>query len=75
MCDTPATSFLTVTSSRCAESITIFCSTGPRHSLRILLKTAKDFPGSPVVKICLAMQGIRVQFLVGELRLHMPQSN
>ena len=49
--------FIIVASSRLAESITIVCSTGPRHSLRILLKTAKDFPDSPVVKICLSVQG------------------
>ena len=32
-----------------------------------------DFPSGPVSQ--LAMQGTQVQFLVGELRAHMPRSN
>ena len=38
----------------------------------------KSFPGTflvvQVVRLCLAMQGTRVQSLVGELRCHMLQS-
>ena len=33
------------------------------------------FPGGSVVKICLAMQRTKVQFLVGERRSHVPWSN
>ena len=33
----------------------------------------EDFPSGPVSH--LAMQGTQVQFLVGELRSHMPRSN
>ena len=32
----------------------------------------KDFPGGPVVKICLSMQEVQVQSLVRELRSHVP---
>ena len=32
----------------------------------------RDFPGDPVVKSVLLMQGAWVQFLVEELRSHMP---
>ena len=32
----------------------------------------RDFPGSPVIKTALPLQGTRVQSLVGELRSHMP---
>ena len=32
-----------------------------------------DFPGSPVVKTAIPLQGIRVWSLVGELRSHMPR--
>ena len=32
-----------------------------------------DFPGGPVVKTLLPVQGAPVQFLVGELRSHMPR--
>ena len=32
----------------------------------------RDFPGDPVVKSALLMQGAWVQFLVEELRSHMP---
>ena len=35
--------------------------------------TLGDFPSGPVSQ--LAMQGTQVQFLVGELRPHMPRSN
>ena len=34
---------------------------------------ARDFPGGPVVRLHLLMQGVQVQSLVGELRPHMPQ--
>ena len=34
-----------------------------------------SFPGGPVVKNLLAVQGMRVWFLVRELRSYMPQSN
>ena len=32
-----------------------------------------NFPGGPVVKIYLLMQGVQIPFLVGKLRSHMPQ--
>ena len=35
----------------------------------------RDFPGGPVVKNPLPMQGTRVRSLVGELRSHMPWGN
>ena len=34
-----------------------------------------DFPGGPVVRICLPVQGTQVQSLVGDLRSHMLRSN
>ena len=37
------------------------------------LKLPPDFPGSPVVKTAFSMQGAMVQFLIGELRSHMPR--
>ena len=36
------------------------------------LKPTKDFPGGPVVKTVLPLQGARVQSLVMELKFHMP---
>ena len=43
------------------------------HSL--CFKTAlRNFPGYPVVKTLLPIQGAQVQFLAGELRSHMPHS-
>ena len=35
---------------------------------------SRDFPGGPVVKNPLAMQGMQVRSLVRELRSHMPQA-
>ena len=35
---------------------------------------ARDFPGGPVGRICLPMQGTQVQSLVGELRSHLQLS-
>ena len=35
---------------------------------------AEDFPGGPVVKTSLSNAGVQVQFLVGELRSHIPCS-
>ena len=33
-----------------------------------------DFPGGPVVRLCLPMQGLWVRSLVEELRSHMPHN-
>ena len=38
-----------------------------------LIRYREDFPGVPVVKTELPLQGARVRSLVGELRSHMPQ--
>ena len=40
-----------------------------------IFKSPWEFPGDPVVKIHLVMQGMWVSSLVGKLRSHMPWSN
>ena len=45
----------------------------PRVELLTLSNRYEDVPGGPVVKnLPFPMQGRQVQFLVGELRCHMP---
>ena len=40
----------------------------------MIRKQRRDFPGGPMVKILLPMQGMQVQSLAGELRSHMLHS-
>ena len=44
-------------------------------SIKLFLKGLPEFPGGPVVKNGLPLQGVQVGFLVRELRSHMVQPN
>ena len=46
-----------------------------KKNKKIPLKSPWEFPGDPVLKIHLVMQGMWVSSLVWELRSHMPWSN
>ena len=48
------------------------CSLKMHNSIMSKKSMYKDFPGGPVVKICLSMQEVQVQSLVRELRSHVP---
>ena len=48
------------------------CSLKMHNSIMSKKSMYKNFPGGPVVKICLSMQEVQVQSLVRELRSHVP---
>jgi len=45
--------------------------TEPLSTHRLLRCTPGTFPGAPVLRVCLSMQRVQVQSLVGDLRSHM----
>ena len=62
-----------MTSSNHWQKITTNLEVNTKHKYPSKFKGNRDFPGGPVAKTALPMQGVQVQSLVVELRSHMPR--